>query len=120
MPILVEKVDVSDLVTGTQKQRARRLSRIKRELTAEYRRVLGVPGRGTPSKPGQPPRRQTGNLRSGVRITTNQKTKEASVRLLNGANYGAFLDAGTGTIAPRPWVQRGIKALREKLAKKNG
>ena len=69
-------------------------------------RVGGVE-HGTPetSKPGEPPRKQTGRLRASV----TREIDEASMEGRVGTNvaYGKHLEMGTKRgILPRPWLRR--------------
>lgn len=74
-------------------------------------RVYGA----NPSRPGEPPRKQTGTLRRSVQ----SEVDEASLTARVGTNveYGKHLELGTKRgIAPRPWLRR---AFAESLPKIN-
>ena len=62
-----------------------------------------------PSKPGEPPRVQTGRLRGSIAWEV-RPTFEA--RVGTNVKYGLWLQTGTKRMAARPYLDRG---LREKL-----
>jgi hypothetical protein len=66
------------------------------------------------SKPGEPPRKQTGRLRSTVTYEVDAKTLEARV----GTNtvYGRALELGTKKgLLPRPWLRRALAEMQSKI-----
>lgn len=73
----------------------------------------------TASAPGEPPARRTGALR--VQWTGNVETKRAGAKEMSvrayiesGTPYAAYLEHGTGRMAPRPYVDRIVeKAMPE-------
>ncbi len=60
-----------------------------------------------PSAPGDPPRKQTGRLLGSVAW----EVSDLVARVGTNVKYGRWLELGTKTIAPRPWLRR---ALAEK------
>lgn len=62
-----------------------------------------------PSKPGEPPHKQTGRLRGSV----THEVVDMVGRVGTNVKYGRDLELGTLHIAPRPWLRR---AFTEKLA----
>lgn len=63
-----------------------------------------------PSKPGDPPHKQTGNLQRSV-------THEVSVwwsraRIGTNVKYGRWLELGTKWMAARPWLRRSLTEVR--------
>ncbi len=72
------------------------------DLRREARDLLDVAGRGEPSAPGEPPRRQTGTLRDS--LTVELAPDRPSARVGTGLDSGAHLEFGTQAIAPRPWL----------------
>jgi hypothetical protein len=75
--------------------------------------LLSIPGTGREgtvkehSKPGEPPRKQTGRLRGSVTHEVDKKASEGRV----GTNvaYGKYLELGTKRgILPRPWLRRAL------------
>lgn len=101
---------VKQSLSQTMQQRlglvARLLSaEIKVDISIPVRKALGKHGRLVVverSKPGEPPRLETGNLRRSVfgRLVTKD---EAHVGVT--AHYGLFLEQGTVNMAPRPYLQ---------------
>jgi HK97 gp10 family phage protein len=73
------------------------------DLRREARALLNVPGAGAPSSPGEPPRRQTGELRDSLRVEIAPDRLSATVG--TDLDYGAHLEFGTQDMAPRPWLQ---------------
>ena len=73
------------------------------DLRREARALLNVPGAGAPSAPGDPPRRQTGQLRDSLRVEI--APDRLSARVGTDLDYGADLEFGTQDTAPRPWLQ---------------
>jgi len=73
------------------------------DLRREARALLNVPGGGAPSSPGEPPRRQTAQLRDSLRVEIAPDRLSATVG--TDLDYGADLEFGTQDTAPRPWLQ---------------
>jgi hypothetical protein len=63
------------------------------------------------SRPGMPPAPDTGTLRRGVRAGAGGGDPKV-FRVLLGPRYGQYLEEGTATIAPRPWVRPGLQTLK--------
>lgn len=66
------------------------------------------------SKPGEPPRKQTGELRKRVTYEIDEKTMTARV----GTNlpYGKYLELGTKKgLKPRPWLRRALFEMKGKV-----
>jgi len=71
------------------------------------------------SRPGQPPRMQTGKLRNSIRIKAGRNTYSRYVTLdaeRNGARYPFMLESGTRRIKKRPVIKRVQRKLRRPLA----
>lgn len=60
-----------------------------------------------PSRPGDPPHKQTGRLRGSVTYTVFGD----STRALVGTNvkYGRWLELGTARMPARPWIRRALQ-----------
>lgn len=69
---------------------------------------------GVPSRPGDPPNVQTNNLRASIRRT---RASNFHVGVGTAVDYGRYLEFGTVTIAPRPWLRRAM-AVSEKDARR--
>lgn len=57
-----------------------------------------------PSKPGEPPRKKTGALQASVLVQWLPAILEARIGVPTNTIYGFYLEVGTRTIAPRPWM----------------
>ena len=80
---------------------------------AEAKRLLNQKQSPPPSEPGQPPHKATGTLARSIVV---QKTKTAFVittRVISRVRYGLFLEIGTRTIAPRPYLRPAWDKVRE-------
>lgn len=64
-----------------------------------------------PSRPGEPPHKQTGQLRRSVtrEIVT---IPHVVARVGTNVKYGKWLELGTARILPRPWL---VRAFRESM-----
>jgi HK97 gp10 family phage protein len=70
--------------------------------TGKVRKKLGKRG-SDPSKPGEPPRKQTGALRNKVFKKLRQGGKV--IRVGTRAPHGGLLEFGTKNMAPRPYLR---------------
>lgn len=67
-----------------------------------------------PSKPGEPPHKQTGRLRASVTHEVDAKTLEA--RVGTNVEYGRYLELGTKRgLAPRPWLRRALAECQSRI-----
>jgi phage gpG-like protein len=81
-----------------------------RDAKGKFRRVHG----SNPSKPGEPPHKQTGRLRASVTHEVDESTMTARV----GTNllYGLALELGSKLgLAPRPWLRRALAETRSQI-----
>jgi phage gpG-like protein len=62
-----------------------------------------------PSKPGEPPHKQTGRLLGSI----TREVHDTYARVGTNVKYGRWLELGTRFMAARPWLRR---ALAEKTA----
>jgi HK97 gp10 family phage protein len=62
------------------------------------------------SKPGQPPRKQTGRLQGS--ITYEIDPAKMTARVGTNLIYGKYLELGTRKMAKRPWLKRAIGEVR--------
>ena len=84
----------------------------------------GPPGNAYPrgnvthvaSSPGYPPNIDTGALRASVGVT---KVKRHKYAIHDGVEYGIWLELGTATTQPRPWLkpafERGVRQLADRI-----
>lgn len=105
------------------------LSRAAIEVKRKAQVLLSVPGTGggrdtkgrfvrvygaNPSKPGQPPHKQTGHLRRSVTYEVDRKTLTA--RVGTNVEYGKHLELGTKRgLAPRPWLRPALASVAARV-----
>jgi HK97 gp10 family phage protein len=63
-----------------------------------------------PSKPGQPPRKQTGQLQGS--ITYEIDPVKMTARVGTNLMHGKYLELGTRKMAKRPWLKRAVNEMR--------
>ena len=83
-------------------------------LKENIKEVLNTEGGGTPSEPGEPPHRQTGNLMDSVKGHTVGKSGKVSIE----ADYAYDLEFGNGETPARPFARNEIFKLESELHKK--
>lgn len=66
-----------------------------------------------PSKPGEPPRKQRGRLRSSVAVDVD--VSAARARVGTGLKYGRYLELGTQKMAARPWLRRSLNETKAQI-----
>jgi HK97 gp10 family phage protein len=80
-------------------------------------RQLGQGGKNVygafPSAPGEPPRKQTGRLRSSV--TYEVLDGELIARVGTNVKYAKWLELGTKNMAPRPWLRRALNESGDEI-----
>jgi phage gpG-like protein len=67
----------------------------------------------THSRPGESPRKQTGILHDSV--TSEVDPSSLSARVGSNLKYAAWLELGTGRIAPRPWLRRALAEMQSRV-----
>lgn len=92
--------------------RERLLLDVGKQVAAHAKEVVGRPG-PDPSKPGDPPHLQTGDLQAGISATIDRSSGIVSV--VSTEEYGDILDAGSPTISPRPWKVRSVAEMVGKI-----
>ena len=80
-------------------------------LTRQIKRTVNLGGPGAPSKPGEPPHKQTALLYNSWQpeAAKGEVLGEMTSRAFTHNPYAAFLEFGTSKMAPRPYVQRSIR-----------
>jgi HK97 gp10 family phage protein len=63
------------------------------------------------SKPGNPPAIDTGNLIGKILMSV----KSSEVELGTNVKYGKWLEEGTGSMEPRPWLEPAIERNENKI-----
>jgi hypothetical protein len=64
-----------------------------------------------PSKPGEPPHKQTGRLLGSVAFTVDGLIGRVGTNVL----YGRWLELGTRRMAARPWLRRALKEKESEI-----
>ena len=64
----------------------------------------------TASAPGYPPNVDTGALRASMRV---EKAGNLEYQVMDGVEYGVYLELGTARMAARPFVTPMIEAMRQ-------
>ena len=103
---------------GSEVQEA--LVETAKEIAQEADRSIGAgSASGKPSRPGQAPNRQSGELQDGIRVV---EKGPGVVEVQSTAPHARPLEFGTSKIAPRPYLRpardKKVKALRKKVAGK--
>lgn len=86
----------------------------------QLKRKIGRQGsESNRSRPGQPPRKQSGFLQKSIYTHFDEQTMTGYVALDEAAGYGNVLEKGTkdGRIKPRPWQMTTFFENRAKIAK---
>ena len=86
------------------------------DLRDTARDVLDEPGGGRPSAPGEPPHRQTGQLRDSVFVRTSDDGLTAEVG--TDLDHGAHLEFGTQDTPARPWLLPAFEIAKPRITKR--
>lgn len=74
-----------------------------------------VSGAGhVPSKPGEPPKRDTGHLDTNIEA---YRTGKLTAEVRSQAEYAAHLEFGTSKMAARPYMRPAVKRAEPKIKK---
>lgn len=77
-------------------------------------RAGSVSGAGhVPSRPGEPPNRDTGRLDTNIDAVLAKSGK--SVRVISRAPYSSFLEFGTSRVAERPFMRPALRRNRNRV-----
>lgn len=86
---------------------------VRPRATRKHRKGSRITG-AVRSKPGEPPRKQTGRLRASVTYEADEKALTA--RVGTNVKYGKYLELGTKRgIAPRPWLRRALAECHARI-----
>jgi HK97 gp10 family phage protein len=66
-----------------------------------------------PSKPGEPPKGDSGVLE--LNIVVELRASEKTVNIISTAPYSSALEFGTSSIAPRPFLRPALRANRSRF-----
>jgi len=69
----------------------------------------------SPSKAGNPPAVDTGNLRRSIQI--NQDTASGDVEVGTNVEYARYLEYGTSKMAARPWLNRSFNLAKSSMSR---
>lgn len=89
------------------------------EIDAEHSITAGsISGKGhVPSRPGQPPNRDTGDLDKNIE-TTVEAQNPPTVHVTSHMPYSAALEYGTSKMAARPFMRPATEKNRKKVGQK--
>ncbi len=85
--------------------------KVLRDRRGRFLRVYGA----FPSRPGEPPHKQTGRLRGSVAWELVDTGRTWIARVGTNVRYGRFLELGTRRIRPRPWLVRSLDESRSQI-----
>lgn len=86
---------------------------VRAKATRKHRKGSRITG-AVRSKPGEPPRKQTGRGRASVTYEVDEK--EMTARVGTNVKYMKALELGTKKgIAPRPWLRRALAECAAKI-----
>jgi len=100
----------------------RRLTACAIVVSGHAKKLISVAGTGAgpgqkrrygsdPSKPGEPPRKQTGHLRRSVAW----ERAGLVARVGTNVRYGRWLELGTRKMAARPWLRRALAECQAQI-----
>ena len=92
-------------------------------LVNEMKNVVSVPNPSgdTPSQPGEPPRKVSGDLQRGLGYKIDHVTSAGFVTVNGPAlDYWAALEYGTRNMAPRPYIRTTLARVAPALAHRIG
>lgn len=78
-----------------------------RDKRGKFKRLYGA----NPSKPGDPPHKQTGTLRRSI----TWMIAGTIARVGTNLPYGRWLELGTTKMAARPWLRRALAMCRDRI-----
>ena len=81
-------------------------------MVAETKRAVGIEGYGTPSSPGMPPHKQTGELQASFEYRVDKRSRIVHVYSNHPAAF--YLEFGTRDMAARPFMLRSLLRYAEK------
>ena len=94
-----------------RREMKRRLSRAAIEVSRHAKEIVSVAG-PRPSRPGQPPHKQTGRLRASIAW---EMVGDDKARVGTNVKYGRYLELGTRRMAVRPWLVRSFTDMAAKV-----
>ncbi len=73
--------------------------------------------RPVPSAPGEPPHKDTGTLGRSIDRETFRRDGDFIGRIGTNLNYGRYLELGTRTLEPRPYLRPALDKMRPQILK---
>lgn len=98
---------------GLEKNLKNRMNKVTTLLAGATKKMISVSGEGGPSKPGEPPHRQTGTLLNSITFVPAKKIGNDVVGSYGAgasAPYAIYLEHGTSKIDARPFLSAVWKA----------
>lgn len=92
----------ADVMLEIDKATIRGMERACRFVCRKLRETISKPSPPA-SRPGEPPHRRSGKLSRAIRWSVSRVSRTGTI-WLQGAKYGYWLDSGTRSILPRPWI----------------
>jgi hypothetical protein len=83
-------------------------------LVSEIQANIGIQG-PPPSRPGEFPHRDTGELQASFHFQVD--TANLGVRVMTDVSYSVELELGTGRVAARPWASRTLIMQADAVAR---
>ena len=88
-----------------ERANAKAMRLLAEEMTLRLNMVLNAPGtRKMRSAPGEPPRKQSGDLQADTKVEFDGKGK----LIVKTLQYGIYLDGGTSKMSARPFLRVSI------------
>ncbi len=111
--------DKKGVAQAVQKAKMAPLARLALEVEFEAKASMQPGGGvgGTPSSPGEPPRVQTGNLRSSISTNRLPQSDIYVVGPTRTAFYGKFLEFGTRSMSARPFMRPALATVSKRAGK---
>lgn len=108
------------LVADLKRAQAQGIQKALDVYAMALRRRIGRQGsEGNRSRPGEPPRKQSGYLQGSIYTNFDPVSMTGQVELAEDAFYGHVLEKGTvnGRIRPRPWIIVTFLEVRQTMAR---
>lgn len=86
------------IIANSEEQLDEWLDALAEDMTNDIKLSFGA----SPSQPGDPPGVDTGALRASMHWEPDGRLRRV---IMDGVEYGLYLEEGTSTIDPRPFVQ---------------
>lgn len=106
--------EISDNVESESVQLLLEAGEMVRQTAMASIRENTIRGPGhIPSRPGEPPKGDSGVLELGIEVEL--RASEKTVNVISRAPYSAALEFGTSRIAPRPFLAPALRQHRSRL-----